>query len=124
MSFSLRQLLAACIFAGILVVLFTFTAHAQSWNSAVTNGLTSVTWEFAEGEYTWNLWNNSSLAWDADDEYDILIWELIPFQIEEPLSWTAPEGWTWTGNKFKIADPSKKYFTPNAIGPGQSAVFR
>ncbi|MCL6520372.1 MAG: hypothetical protein K6T99_11120 [Armatimonadetes bacterium] len=124
MNILLRRIFAAFIFAGMLIVLLTLTAHAQSWNSAVTSGLTSVTWMFAEGEYTWTLFNNSSLPGDTCREYDILIWELIPFQVEEPLSWVAPEGWIWNGNKFKVADSSKKYFTPCAIGPGQSAVFK
>jgi len=61
----LRRIFAAFIFAGMLIVLLTLTAHAQSWNSAVTSGLTSVTWMFAEGEYTWTLFNNSSLPGDT-----------------------------------------------------------
>ena len=47
----------------------------------------------------------------------------MPYQILEPDSWSAPEGWTWNGKRMKLASGSSGYLTPYALGPGQSLTF-
>lgn len=121
----LRSATAASATAITLILLLTPAAQAQSWSSAITSGYTSVTSTFIDGTYTWRLTNMSSLAGDMDSDFDVLVWELIPFQVREPLSWKAPEGWTWAGDRWRVAgSPSMKYYTPGALGPGQTIEFQ
>lgn len=118
----IRTLIAVGL-ACLLVVLVGFTAHAQSWNSARTSGWTSVDSALSDGAYTWTLYNKSALSMDQDPAFDLLVWELIPFQVFEPIAWSAPEGWAWTGDRFRLLDRSAKYRTPYAIAPGSRAEF-
>jgi hypothetical protein len=86
-----------------------------------------VEWSLTGNTYTWTLFNNSGLEGDGTPGYDVLIWSLQPFQVKEPLSWTAPDGWEWTSagghQQFEIANPDSKYKSPVAIAPSGSAVF-
>lgn len=120
----LRAVLAAFISACVLIVLLSTTAHAQSWNSSISTGLTSVESAFNEGTYTWTLKNKSSLPGDADPTFDILVWELTPYQVREPLYFAAPEGWDWTDDSWKVISTERRYYTPYALGPGKSIEFR
>jgi len=110
----------------VLLALMTLatTAHAESWSSALTTGLTSVEPVFQDGTYTWTLTNNSSMAGDASPAYDILVWRLTPFQVRSPLDVVAPDGWKWSGDDLRLISNSAKYYTPYALGPGQSIQFR
>ena len=123
----MRRLVRGMIIAGLVscavILIAAGTAHSQSWNSSVETGLTSVISDYQDGEYTWILLNNSSLSSDKITAFDILVWDLMPYQIEAPSSWTAPDGWKWDGKKMTVESNSGKYFTPYAIGPGQSLEF-
>ena len=120
---NLRTLVTAFAVACVLITFFAPQVQAQSWNSVTTSGLTAIDSSFLDGAYTWVVHNNSGLPQDADTSYDILIWEIIPFFIQEPSQWSAPEGWVWTGERWKLADKNRKYYTPCSIGPGQKAEF-
>lgn len=105
----------------LLVACLSFPARAQNWNSAVTSGITSVFSEFKDGVYHWTLENNSSQ--DTWASYDVLVWELIPFQVARPSSWTAPEGWEWSRDRWELIS-NDRYYTPYALAPGASIQFR
>jgi len=120
----LRGIVLAILAALLLIALMTSSAYAQSRDSAVTSGLTSLDSVFQDGTYTWTLKSNSSLAGDTDPSFDILVWALTPYQVREPLLWTAPEGWTWSRDKWELISPNRKYYTPYALAPGASIVFR
>lgn len=109
----------------VLLALMTLvtTAHAESWSSALTAGLTSIESVFQDGTYTWTLTNNSSMAGDSSPAYDILVWRLTPFQVRRPLDVVAPEGWKWSGDDLRLISNDEKYYTPYALGPAQSVVF-
>ncbi|MCX6376615.1 MAG: hypothetical protein NTU88_11380 [Armatimonadetes bacterium] len=109
----------------VLLALMTLatTAHAESWSSALTTGLTSIESVFQDGTYTWTLTNNSSMAGDASPAYDILVWRLTPFQVRRPLDVIAPDGWKWSGDDLRLISNGEKYYTPYALGPAQSVVF-
>lgn len=118
-----RNIAIAGLVAVVLVLTLAGAAHSQNWNSSVETGLTSVRSVLEGDTFVWTLTNNSSLAQDEYPDFDILAWDLMPYQILEPASWSAPEGWTWDGRKMKLASNSGKYFTPYALGPGQSLTF-
>ncbi len=120
----LRGIVLAILAALLLIALTTTPAYAQSRNSTMTSGLTSLDSVFQDGTYTWTLKNNSSLAGDTDPSFDILVWGLIPYQVPEPASWSAPEGWTWSRDKWELISPNRKYYTPYPLAPGASIVFR
>lgn len=120
----LRGIVLAILAALLLIALMTTSAYAQSRNSAVTSGLTSLDSVFQDGTYTWTLTNNSSLPGDMEPSFDILVWGLIPYHVPEPTSWTAPEGWRWAHDAWELLSPNRKYYTPNALAPGASIVFR
>lgn len=120
----LRGILLAVLATLLLIALTTTPVYAQRWNSAITSGLTSVYSIFENGAYTWTLQNNTSLARDTEPAFDILVWELVPYQVRQPLSWAAPEGWEWSGDRWKLVQPNRKYYTPHALGPGAAIVFR
>ena len=119
--------------AAILLALVTIAAStptaapAQSLSDAATTGLTTVQWSRASNTYTWTLTNNSGSAADSTTGYDVLVSSLQPFGVPAPVSWTAPAGWEWRANggyqAFEISQPSRKYYSGPAIGPGQSAAF-
>ncbi len=119
----LGRIVIAVTAAILLVLTAAGVAHAQNWNSGQETGLTSLTWDVTGNLYTWNLTNNSGLASDPYGSFDILIWSLMPYRVREPLSWTAPEGWTWNGRSMELASNSGKYMTPFALGPGQTMTF-
>lgn len=118
-----RGMLIAGLLACALIALLAGTVHSQGWNAPISAGMTSVESELDAGAYTWTLRNDSSLPGDAYPEFDLLVWELVPYQVCEPLAWTAPEGWIWDGSRMKLADKSRKYYTPYAIAPGSSLTF-
>ena len=121
----LRSILCAIILAFLLLVITSPIVHAQSWSSASSSEFTSIHSEFIDGTYFWTLTNKSSLSGDPYPSFDVLVWELIPFQVQEPLSVISPSGWTWAGSKWKLSSSaSKKYYTPNALGPGMSIAFK
>jgi hypothetical protein len=109
----------------VLIALLTWaaTAHAESWSSALTTGLTSVESVFQGGTYTWTLTNNSSMAGDSSPAYDVLVWRLTPFQVRTPIEVIVPDGWKWSGDDLRLISNSAKYYTPHALGPAQSVVF-
>lgn len=120
----LRNILIALAAVSFLILLAAMPVCAQTWSSAIYSGLTSVESRFENGTYIWTLTNNSSLAGDDDPSFDILVWSLTPFQVQEPLSYTPPEGWRWAGNRWELASsPSRKYYTPDALAPGKSVRF-
>jgi hypothetical protein len=118
----MRKLVRGIVIAAFAMVL-AGSACSQSWNSTTYTGLTSMKSVLEGDTFVWTLTNNSSLAQDEYSDFDILIWDLMPYQILEPASWTAPEGWTWNGTKMELVSSSSGYFTPYAIGPGQSLTF-
>lgn len=117
---AIRGILIALIAALLLVALTTAPANAQSWNAGSTSGMTAVESVLQDGLYTWTLWNNFL---PNDSPYQLLVWELIPFDVNVPLDVDSPEGWFWTGNKWKLEAAGGKYFTPHALGPGESLTF-
>ena len=122
--FSVLRGVAIALFAAlVLLALVTVSVQAQTWNSAKTSGYTSVESVFENGVYTWTLRNNSSLPGDVDPSFDLLIWELMPYQVSVPESVATPDGWEWTGDSWIVADSSKRYYSPHSIGPGQLLVF-
>lgn len=124
MPSSIRSILIAFALVSLLILLVVVPVRAQSWTSAVTTGYTSVGSVFENGTFTWVLTNNTSLAADLETEFDVLVWSLIPFQVQEPLQWSAPEGWIWANDRWQTASgPSRKYYTPDALPPGASVTF-
>lgn len=123
----MRRFVRGLVIAGLVsfavILIAAGAAHSQEWNSSIRTGLTSVSWQFENGAYVWTLTNNSSLAADDYPEFDILVWTLTPYRVQEPSSWTAPEGWTWDGKRMTLESNSGKYRTPFALGPGQSLTF-
>jgi hypothetical protein len=113
------------ILAGIAMVLFiSVPVFSQSWKCGIQTGLVSVESTFMDGTYTWVLTNRSSLPEDPYPDFDILVWSLIPSGVNEPLSWVAPEGWRWAGDRWEIdATSCQKYKTPPALAPGQTVTF-
>ena len=110
--------------AVLLLAVLAMPAHAQSWDSAQPTGITFVdsVLDPMTNTFTWTLTNNGGQA----DLPCVLIWSLEPFNVPAPTAWTAPAGWEWDGSgwqSYEISQPSKKYFTPPAIAPGQSATF-
>src|SRR5690242_14509296 len=98
-------------------------ASANAYNSGWDTGNTAITSTFDGSTYTWTLTNTSDTV---SSNFDVLIWSLIPYNVLQPLSTTAPAGWSFgstSGSQGFSFDENQKYFTPPAIGPGQSAVF-
>ena len=121
---TLRGISLALFVALALIVLVAASVQAESWDSTVTTGLTSMESVFQGGAYTWTLKNNTLLPGDSDPTYDVLVWSLMPFQVKAPQSVSTPEGWEWNGGGWAVADNSNKYRTPYSVGPGQSLVFQ
>lgn len=120
----MRRLVPGIVIAAFAIALvLAGSAYSQSWDSTTYTGLTSVSWILEGDTFVWTLTNNSSLAQDEYPDFDILAWDMMPYQILEPASWSAPEGWTWDGKKMKLASGSSGYLTPYALGPGQSLTF-
>ena len=111
---------AARVIPVLILLVVSVQAVAQSRNSAVTSGLTSVYSEFKDGIYLWTLTNDSQA--DTTSSFDVLVWELIPYQVNEPASWIAPAGWEWSGDRWELIS-AQRYFTPYAVAPGQSIRF-
>lgn len=124
MCSTLRGITLALFAALMLVVLISASVQAESWSSPVTSGLTSVESVFLNGTYTWTLTNNSSLPGDSNSAYDILVWSLMPFQVNESQSVSTPAGWEWKGDSWAVAANNKQYYTPPSLGPGRSLVFQ
>ncbi|MBP6965679.1 MAG: hypothetical protein KBC96_14885 [Armatimonadetes bacterium] len=116
-------ILRMAILCGALAATAICPAAAESWDSAIYTGLTSVSWSLEGDTFVWTLANESGRGMDVYDDYDILVWSVTPCRVREPLSWTAPEGWDWDGRRMKLAAESGKYYSPYAIGPGQSLTF-
>lgn len=117
--------MAFAVFTALILIIFvTAPAHAESWSSGVTAGLTSVESILNGGAYTWMLKNNTSLPGDDNQVFDILVWSLTPYQVNEPLTVVSPAGWKWNGKGWEVASNSDKYLTPNSVGPGKSLVFQ
>lgn len=117
-----------CIVVVLLFALLTaVTAYGQSWNSAVTEGITAVyaSLDTSTNTWTWVLTNTSSTpACPVPDH--VLVWKFQPFNVYEVVSWTAPAGWVWETSgwqNYEIANNNRKYYTPPAIAPGKSAIF-
>jgi hypothetical protein len=119
----IRGIVIAGLVAFALVLVLAGTAYSQNWNTAIDTGLTSVSWVLQGDTLVWTLTNNSSLASDQFPAFDILVWDVMPYRIQEPASWSAPEGWTWNGKKMELASNSGRYYTPYALAPGQSLTF-
>ena len=98
----------------------TISAQAQSWDSAVTSGLTEVSATHVGNVWTFVLTNRSK---ESVPEWDVLIWSLQPFNIPRPISITCPNGWDWSGTGWEQyrVDPNRKYHTPPAID--ENGVF-
>ncbi|MEN6519885.1 MAG: hypothetical protein ABFD46_01865 [Armatimonadota bacterium] len=113
------------LLAAILVVC-TVAAHAQNPNCALTSGLTSVASELNGNTFTWTIMNNTGLN-DGNTDWDVLVWEVQPVGLPDPIQVTAPSGWIWTTNghsKFQIKDQNRKYKSTAAITPGNSLKFQ
>jgi len=123
MQMFVRNAAIAGLVALVLVLVLAGAAHSQNWNSTQDTGLTSVRSVLEGDTFVWTLTNNSSLAQDEYPDFDVLAWDMMPYQILEPESWSAPEGWAWDGKRMKLASNSDGYFTPHALGPGQSLTF-
>ena len=123
MSFFPRLILLSALAGLLLIPPSTDSACAESWSSNLTAGLTSVESVFRDGTYTWTLTNRSSLPGDSEPSFDILVWELTPYQVREPLSVVAPSGWEWDEGAWTLSASSRKYYTPDALGPGKNIVF-
>ncbi len=118
-----RGIVIAGLVAFAMVLILAGTAYSQNWNSAIDTGLTSVSWLLQDDTQVWTLTNNSSQASDQFPAFDVLVWDIMPYRIQEPASWSAPEGWTWNGKKMELASKPGKYYTPYALAPGQSLTF-
>lgn len=112
----------------LLLVIVSGSAFAQSWNSALTEGLTAVQFTKVGTEYTMVLQNLTSLPGDTRPDFDVLVWALEPFNVPAPETiLESPEGWVWDGavwKMFEIADETQKYYTPPALAPGGTMTFR
>lgn len=115
-----------CIIVTALITLLALVVpvHAQSWSAAQTSGITLVTSSLdpMTNTYIWTLTNGSGQF----DLPTVLIWSLEPFNVPAPIAWTAPAGWTWSGNgwqSYEITDSGEKYYAPPAVAPGQSVTF-
>lgn len=116
-----RKLVVLLLIAAVGIAA-AVSANAQNPNSAQTSGLTKVTSTLTGNTYTWvvtNMSNTSNASWD------VLGWSLIPYNVPTMVAYTAPSGWTWKGSGWGQVDvnSSDKYFTPPALGPGQSFTF-
>lgn len=89
-------------------------AQAQSWDSALTTGLTEVNASHVGNVWTFVLTNRSA---ESVPEWDVLVWTSQPFNIPRPIIITCPNGWDWTGTGWEQyrVDPNRKYYTPPAI---------
>jgi hypothetical protein len=108
----------------LLMAVLVLPAHAQSWSSAKTSGITLVesALDTATNTYTWTLTNGS----DRPGMPYSIIWTLQPFNVPAPISHTEPTGWGWKSSgweHYEVAASNKKYYTPPSIAPGQSVVF-
>lgn len=113
---------ALILLTGFLLIAAAMSASAQSYNAAQTFGITDVSSVLNGNTFTWTLTNNSD---QSDPAWDVLVWSLVPYNVREAVSVTAPAGWSWTGSGWAQwnVQANQKYFTPPAIGPGESAVF-
>ena len=78
-------------------------------------------WTPPRTRYTWTLTNGS----DEPGLPYAIIWSLQPFNVPAPISHSEPAGWEWNAGGwqyYEVAQPSKKYYTPPSIAPGQSVV--
>lgn len=112
----------------LLLVLVCGGAFAQSWESALTNGFTSVDFSKVGYEYTITVYNMTGILGDPTENYDVLVWTVEPFNLPAPQDiLEMPAGWAWEGGGFKmfaIVDDSQKYYTPPALGPGEFYTFK
>lgn len=110
--------------AVLLLAVLVAPAHAVSWSSAKTTGITEVESALDTGTntYTWTLTNGS----DRPGMPYAIIWMLQPFNVPAPISHTEPADWEWNAGGwqyFEVGASNKKYYTPPSIAPGQSVVF-
>lgn len=117
------------VVALLLLITLTLPAGAVSWSTAKTAGITQVesTLDSVTNTYTWALTNLSGTPESPVSDH-VIAWWIQPFNVPEPVSYTAPGGWTWSGigktwENFGIAQENKKYYTPYSLAPGQSLTF-
>lgn len=107
----------------VVVMLFVPTAvFAQSWDSALTTGLTGVEASLTDNTWEFILTNQSDVF---IPEWDILVWSLEPFNVPAPSAVTMPAGWEWKDAHWEqyVVDPTGKYYMPPALAPGENYTF-
>ena len=112
----------------LLVCLVSGSVQAQSWQSAITSGLTGFTVTVSGEDYKITLTNLTGTSTDPNSDYDVLVWTAQPFNLPAPETIIEmPDGWAWTSagwGKFEVAQSNRKYYTPPALAPGESITFR
>lgn len=123
MSYLFVSLIAA------LVLVLSIPADAVPWSAAKTTGVTAVdvVLDPSTNTYTWTLRNLTSTP-DSPIPDWVLVWSLQPFNVYEPIAWTAPAGWAWDDqNKawmnYEVIENSEKWYTPPSVAPGEAKVF-
>jgi hypothetical protein len=112
----------------LMLVVLAGAAFGQSWQSAITTGMTSVAVEKSGDYYTLVLTNMTGIATDTTVGYDVLVWTLEPFNLPTPEAiLETPAGWGWQDghwSMYSILDDNAKYYNPPALSPGHSYTFR
>ena len=117
------SVIGSLVFAALILMIASAVAADTSSQSS---GLTSIHWTLQDSTYTWNVTNNSG-ANDGSPSFDVIIRAFEPSEIEEPVSWTAPSGWTWHQveghGAFEVENLLGGLNSSAAIAPGKSALF-
>lgn len=116
--------LILCVLAGLLFLGASNLSYGQSWSSASSIGQLSLDWTLQDDIYTIVL--KSPVA--KTDSYNLVAWSLEPFNLPEPVSMVAPEGWQWRNSggykQFELKDSNEKYKVNGyALEPGESLTF-
>lgn len=136
----MKKILLTCGLVALLVVTAA-GAFAQSSSSSITTGLTSISVAKSGSavsgwDYEFTLLNKSI---DQYADWDVLVGEFSVFatgpdinpgnkvDYPDPISWSAPTGWTWSNQGWKndsIDFNAQKngswYYCPPSLKPGES----
>lgn len=111
----------------LLLLLASGTAFSQSWNAAITTGLTAVGYTQVGNVYTITLYNMTGIPGDTTEGYDMLVWSLQAFNMPAPETMLSmPDEWKWRDGKwtlFAVEQNNRKYYTPPSLAPGQSLTI-